>query len=77
MAEEMPKHDMKGKAAMIVAAMGKPAEGEDQGGDAESEDAEHAEAKNEAVSAMMSAMKTDNAQDFKAALEDFIAMCGY
>lgn len=76
MAYEAPKADSKGKAALIVAALGKPTKEEaPETGEADNEDMEAAQ--DDAVKSMMGALKSGNSKEFKDALKDFISMCGY
>lgn len=71
------KEDMKGKAALIVAAMGKPKDEPE----AETEDMEEEsgrdEAKNEAASSVMAALRSNDVGAFREALDDYISLCQY
>lgn len=73
--ETKPQPDMRGKAALIVAAMGKPPKDGESSGDDQGEGGESEAAKDDACSTMMEAVKTGDTGSFKAALTDFIDIC--
>lgn len=74
--EHGPKSDAKGKAALIIAAM-KPKETDASEHEMENGDDDMMAAKEDAASSMMSAMKSNDAKAFVAALEDFLSCSDY